>query len=81
MITKEDFKKLGIRPEDEVTPLDILELTQMAMSTLEVAEALTRHLPEGEITYACAKQKLVRLEKKGLVQRSKFKGLNYWLKA
>jgi hypothetical protein len=81
MISKEEFERLGIKAEDEVGPLDILEKTNMAMNTHEMAQALTKTLPEGEITYACAKQKLVRLEKKGLVKRSKVKGLNYWLKA
>lgn len=81
MITVEEFKKKGLKPEDEVSPLDILEGYGMALTTQEMSEALTATLPDGKVTYACAKQKLVRLQKKGLVTRSKFKGLNYWLKA
>ena len=51
-----------------------------ALTTREIAAALTKRLPDGTITYSCAKQKMKRLEAKGLVQRSVVRGLIHWLK-
>lgn len=78
MITAEVFRNNGISPEDEKTPLDIMG--DMALSTKEIAIKLSDTLPEGEnITYSCAKQKMIRLERKGFVSRRKIKGLIHWL--
>ena len=80
MITAEKARKFGINPDEEVTPLDVLG--QNAMTSQEVADALNARSTEAstKVSYSCAKQKLVRLEAKGLVERRKFKGLIHWLK-
>lgn len=80
MITAEKARKSGINPDDELTPLDVLG--NNAMTSQEVADAMNSKATEGSISisYSCAKQKLVRLEAKGLVERRKFKGLIHWLK-
>ena len=80
MITEEDFKKKGIKLGEETTPLDLLE--NFILNTNEVAEKLSDALPKGSkpISVSCAKQKLVRLEKGGFVERRKIDGLTYWKK-
>lgn len=80
MITADKARKDGIDPDEELTPLDVLG--DNAMTSQEVADALNAKATEGSIniSYSCAKQRLVRLEAKGLVERKKFKGLIHWLK-
>jgi len=80
MITKETFDKKGISKGDEKTPLDILG--KQAFTTREIADRLNETLPESykKITFSCAKQKLVRLEKKGRVTRKKVDGIYHWMK-
>jgi len=80
MITVEESKTIGIKPEDEKSPLDILE--NNAMTTQEIADMLSSYFPKGypKMTYSCAKQKMIRLEKKGLIDRVKVKGLIHWTK-
>lgn len=80
MITADKAKSIGIKPEDEKSPLDILG--NNAMTTQEIADKLSSYFPEGypKMTYSCAKQKMIRLEKKGLVTRTKVKGLIHWIK-
>ena len=79
MITANEANKIGILPDDEKTPLDILGLN--AMTTQEIADKLTGYLPKGNdpISYSCAKQKMIRLERKSLVNRIRVKGLIHWL--
>ena len=80
MITAETYHKKGIKPCEEKSPLDILG--KGALTTKEIADKLNECLPEGykKITYQCAKQKLLRLEKKGEVTRAKVDGLIHWIK-
>lgn len=80
MISEDEFKRKGIKPEEEKSPLDILN--KNAMTTQQIADKLTELLPSGNknISYSCAKQKMVRLEAKGLVERRKIDGIIYWAK-
>lgn len=79
-ITAETFKRKGIKKEDEKTVVEILG--KSAYTTQEIADKLNETLPEGykKITYQCAKQKLLRLEKKSEVARAKVDGLIHWIK-
>lgn len=79
MISLERAQEIGLKPEDEKTPLDVLGTN--AMTTKEVAAELNKLLPPEykKISYSCAKQKMVRLEKKGYVSRIKISGLIHWL--
>ena len=80
MITAIEAKKIGVLPDDEKTPLDILGVN--ALTTQEIANKLTSYLPKGSdpISYSCAKQKMIRLEKKEEVSRIRVKGLIHWLR-
>lgn len=80
MITASKAKEIGIKPEDEKSPLDILG--NNAMTTQEIADKLSSYFPPGQpkMTYSCAKQKMIRLEKKDEVSRIKVKGLIHWTK-
>lgn len=80
MINADEFRRKGIKPEDEKSPLDII--VDSALTTQEIADQLTSFLPPGskKISYSCAKQKMVRLENKGLVERRKVDGIIRWLK-
>ena len=79
MISREKFDKLGLNSNDEKTPIDILGPN--AMTTREIMTALNASLPEGykQVTFSCAKQKMRRLEKKGIVSRKKIDALIYWI--
>jgi hypothetical protein len=79
MITVEKAQEVGIKPEDEKSPLDVLG--NNAMTTKEIAAELNKLLPSEykKISYSCAKQKMVRLESKGYVSRIKISGLIHWL--
>ncbi len=72
--------KKGIPNGDEKTPIDILG--KNALSTKEIADKLNECLPEGykKITYSCAKQKMIRLERKEEVERRKVDGIIHWIK-
>ena len=78
MITAEKANEIGINPDDEKSPLDILGVN--AMSTQEIADKLSSYFPKGytKMTYSCAKQKMIRLEKKDYVYRIRVEGLLHW---
>jgi len=77
MISREKFNKIGL--DEDKSPIDILG--DNAMSTREIMTSINDSLPEGykKITFSCAKQKMRRLEKKGLVSRKKVDALIYWI--
>lgn len=79
MITADQAKQIGIKPEDEKSPLEILG--DNAMTTREIADKLSSYFPKDypKMTYSCAKQKMIRLEMKGHVDRRKVKGLIHWM--
>jgi predicted transcriptional regulator len=80
MISKEEFDK-GIKLEEEISPLEILDKTKMAMTTKEITVELKTLMPHAGVTYGAIKQKLSRYEKSELVVRKKVEGKNYWLRA
>lgn len=78
MITAEVAKEAGLSPENEKSPLDIIG--NNAMTSRDIADKISSYYPEGypKMTYSCARQKLIRLEKKGEITRTKFEGLIHW---